>query len=347
MRAAAAVAGLVLAAVLAIARPAAATPLPIVLEKDGITLKAAAGLDDVASRLIAASPPHLAAIAEDQPDLPAPRRVEIRVVGDAADMQSVAPGGRTVPAWAAGVAFPDLGIVIVATRRASQILDIDEVLHHELAHLALGAALGNRAPRWLHEGFAYQHSAEWSWDRTETLAGMAWGNNIIPLEQLDHSFPAQELPVSLAYAESFDFVGYLSRRGRWEDKDDDGDRWPFRKFLGLVGHGSTIDAAAVKAFGRPIQDLFREWREDLSRRFVLLPAGVFAALIWIVSALLLALAFLRRRRMRLRRYAQWDAEEAEAEARRAAWLATVPGLDGFDDDGFDDGDRGTAPRLPN
>ena len=58
----------------------------------------------------------------------------------------------------------------------------------------------------------------------ETLAGMAWFHGIVPLDELDHSFPAEEAPANRAYAESYDFVGYLSRRGRYEDTADDGDR---------------------------------------------------------------------------------------------------------------------------
>src|SRR5262249_48119756 len=154
-------------AALAIARPARATPLPVVVERDTITVRAEAGLDAVAQRVLDASAAQLARVADDLQDLPAPGRAEIRIVVDAKDMESVAPGA--VPAYAAGVTFPDAQLVVVATRRGPDILDIDEVTKHELAHIALGAALGDRAPHWLHEGFAYQHSAEWTWERTETL----------------------------------------------------------------------------------------------------------------------------------------------------------------------------------
>jgi hypothetical protein len=323
-RAFAALAALAVAVVLLVARPsrAAAVPTPVVVETGAITVRAETGLDDLAHELAADSGDHLRSIAADLADLPTPDAVEIYVVTDAADMQSVAPGGRAVPGWAAGVAFPDLGVVIVATRRGPQLFDVAEVLHHELAHLALGAALGRAAPRWLHEGFAYQHSAEWTFARVETLAGMAWGSTI-PIEDLDHSFPAEELPAHRAYAESYDFVGYLARRGRYEDTDDDGDRYPFRRFLASLGRGDSLDRAAIGAFGRPIRDLFEEWEQDLSRRFLLLPAGVFAALIWIVAALLLYLAFRRRRRQNRARLADWERQDAEADARRAAWLATL------------------------
>jgi hypothetical protein len=330
------IAGLALAVALIVGpRPAAAVPLPIVIERARITVRAESGLESVARRLANASGDHLAEIALDLPDLETPRDVEILVVDDAADMNSVAPGGRRVPTWAAGVAFPDLGIVIVAMRRQGRPLDIDEVLHHELAHLALGAALGPSVPRWLHEGFAYQHSAEWSWDRTETLAGMAWGGGVIPLDELERGFPAEELPASRAYAESYDFVGFLARRGRWEDASDDGDRFPFRRFLTLIARGEDPDLAASHAYGRPLKALFDEWREDLSRRYLLLPAGVFAALIWIVASILLVLAFLRRRRQNRRRLADWERQDAIADARRTAWLDSLATAE----DQLDDDDR--------
>ena len=101
--------------------------------------------------------------------------------------------GRNTPPWAAGVAFPASGLIVVAAWRGGSPLDMDQTLTHELAHLALGAALGPRAPRWLHEGFAWQHSPEIGWDRTETLIGMAWFGSAIPLDQIDNSFPAEEL----------------------------------------------------------------------------------------------------------------------------------------------------------
>src|SRR5262249_112235 len=150
-------------------------------------------------------------------------------------LAAVAPASRGAPPWAVGVAYPDLGVISVAARRGAQIVDVEATLDHELAHIALGAALGTRAPHWLHEGFAYQHSAEGSIERPETLTGMAWSHSIIPLDQLDQTFPQDELPASRAYAEAYDFVRFLARRGRWEDPSDDGDRWPFRRFLRELG----------------------------------------------------------------------------------------------------------------
>lgn len=275
-----------------------------------VTVFAERGLESTAKELADGAEETLARIAGDLPGLPVPDQIEVRLVTEASDLASIAPGGRGAPPWAIGVAYPDLGVISVAIRRGPQVADYAATLRHELAHVALGAALGPRAPRWLHEGFAYQHSREWSLDRMETLAGMAWMGSTIPLDQLDYSFPEQEVIAHRAYAESYDFVGFLSRRGRWEDHEDDGDRWPFRRFLAHIGSGADPDAAARFAYGKSLKELFGEWQQDLDRRYLLVPIGLFGLLIWIFCAFLLVLAWFRRRRLNRKKIAQWEREEA-------------------------------------
>lgn len=340
-----------LAIVLAWSAPALARPELTFAARDGrVTVFAEPALHDTARELADRAESALARIAGDLMGLPVPDRIEVRLVRDAADLAAIAPAGRGAPPWAIGVAYPDLGVISVATRRGMRWSDPAATLRHELAHIALGAALGPRAPRWLHEGFAYQHAGEWSWERTETLAGMAWFGSTIPLDQLDASFPEQELIAHRAYAESYDFVGFLSRRGRWEDKEDDGDRWPFRRFLAAIGNGADPDVAARQAFGRPLRALFEEWRSDLDRRYMLVPIGLFGLALWILCALLLTIAYFRRRRQNRRRVAQWDLEDAARRA-EAGVLVDVPpyvpwpGKDPFDDE--PDDDRPPGPRLMN
>ncbi len=292
------------------------------------------GLQSTAVRLRDSAEETLDRISGDLVDLPVPRHIRVQLINDASQLAAIAPAGRGAPAYAIGVAYPDLAVISIAIRRGSEISDPLQTLRHELAHIALGTALGPRAPHWLHEGFAYQHSMEWSWDRTETLAGMAWFGGIVPIEQLDAAFPAQESPAHRAYAQSYDFVGYLSRRGRWEDVDDDGDRWPFRRFLTAVGHGTDLDRAAMAAFGKTVHDLFEEWRSDLSKRYLLAPIGLFGLALWVLCAILLALAWLRKKRLNRRRLGEWEREERERdEALARMQLAMIaPSGSIFDDD---------------
>jgi hypothetical protein len=278
-----------------------------------IDMKYEPGLADTARQLQASADETLERISNDLVDLPTPRTIHVQLVRDASTLPAVAPEGRGAPPWAIGVAYPDLGVISVAIRRGANVSDPGQTLRHELAHIALGAALGNKAPHWLHEGFAYQHSAEWAWERSETLAGMAWFGGIIELNELDQSFPEQELPAHRAYAESYDFVGYLSRRGRYEDEADDGDRYPFRKFLTMVGQGSSLDDAAIRAYGRPLHSLFEEWRETISKRYLLAPIGLLGLALWVLCALLLMVAWLRKRRYRDRRFGEWEREDRERE----------------------------------
>jgi hypothetical protein len=318
-------------AIFCTARPARAQSLslPVVVGERGVLVRAEAGMERMAERVAGRAAATLAAISEDLHGLPVPPRVEIRLVKRAENLAAAAPPGRGAPPWAIGVAYPDAGVVVAAFRRGPMPSDLDSVVAHELAHLALGAALGSRAPRWLHEGFAYLHSSDFSLDRTRTLTGMAWTGNVIPLAQIDRSFPAAEDAAARAYAQSYDFVAYLARRGRSSGPDDDGNRWPFRTFLAEVAHGEGLERAARTAFSADLRTLFEEWRQSLRDRYLVLPAGLLGAAIWVVAALLLVLAFLRKRRLARATLARWAEEEARAEARarESADSTAEPGVE--------------------
>lgn len=343
--------------VLGLVVPAAAAPkLERVTTSGRVTLYAESGLEDIGTDLAQRADAALADISTDLVDLPTPQHVELRLVRDSSDLARVAPPGRGAPPWAVGVAYPDVGVISVALRRGPNVLDPVFTLRHELGHLALGAALGDRAPRWLHEGFAYQHSPEYSRDRVETLAGMAWFGNVIPLHELDNSFPAEELPANRAYAQSYDFVGFLAKRGRWEDRDDDGDRYPFRRFLRDLAAGTPIDTAAIRAYGRPLSALFEEWRGDLARRYRLLPIGMLGFALWILATLLLVIAWFRRRRQNKKRVEQWDADdEARRERERSQAVVAPPYIPwpgeadplAEGDGGDEHDDKPSDPRLLN
>lgn len=289
--------------------------LPIYVESGGIVVRAEAGMESIAKEVSGAAPKFLNDIARDLPDLDIPKNIEIRLVHKSSSLPAAAPPGRGAPHWAAGVAYSDVGVVTVAHASGTNINDVLSVTAHELSHLALGAALHGRAPRWLNEGFAYLHSSDWSMARTQTLTGLAWSGNTIPLHALDDSFPAAEIEVHKAYAQSYDLVAFLARRGRYSDKKDEGDRWPFRNFLGYIAAGESTNDAALRAYGTSMVDLYAEWYEDLRSRFMLVPASLFGLFVWSFAALLLIIGYFRKSRSARRILARWEAEERDREKR--------------------------------
>jgi hypothetical protein len=291
-------------------RAEAALPLPVEARAGVITVRAEPGLDRLAASIAASAPDALARIGADLRDLPRPEQVEIRLVKATDDLGRAAPPGYRVPPWAAGVAFPREGVVAVATRRGAESIDVERVVAHELAHMALGAALQGRAPRWLDEGFAFLHSSDFSASRMRELTGMAWTGKVIPLGEIDHHFPAGEHEASRAYAQSYDFVAYLAMRGHHPGLHDEPDPWPFRYFLAGIAAGHTLNEAAIAAYGAPLAALFDEWYESLRDRYFFAPAGLVSLGVWALAAVLLVIGYLRRRRQNRERLRQWEEEEA-------------------------------------
>jgi hypothetical protein len=310
----------------AMPEPVLGMDLPVVVRARGVVVRAEAGLDALARAAAERTAAQFEQVSRDLEGLPMPRTVEIRLVKRTEDMARVAPPRRGAPLWARGVAYPDLGVMIVGTRRAHEPVDVLRVVDHELTHLALGTALGGRAPRWLDEGFAFLHASEWSMGRMQTLVGMAWAGHLPRLAELERMFHGSEGTVDRAYAQSYDFVAFLARRGRYNDVYDDGSRWPFQHFLAEIAAGHTPDIAAHTAYGAGLGKLFAEWHEDLRQRYLLVPASLFTLSLWVLAAILLVLGYVRRSRRNRHVLDRWEAEEIARRqaAAAAAAAAAVP-----------------------
>jgi hypothetical protein len=283
--------------------------LPITVEGPGVVVRAEAGLDALARAAAERASVKRAEVSRDLAGLSLPSVVEIRLVKRAEDLSRAAPPRRGAPEWASGVAYPELGLAVVATRRAHAPIDTLRVVDHELTHLALGAALRGRAPRWLDEGFAFLHASEESMARMNILVGMAWTGNTASLPELEGMFHGGAATVDRAYAQSYDFVAFLARRGRYPDPHDDGDRWPFQRFLAEIAAGADAYAAARTAYGMSLGQLFGEWHEDLRQRYLLVPASVFSLGLWVLAAILLVLGAARKRTLNRSILDRWEQEE--------------------------------------
>jgi heme exporter protein D len=254
--------------------------------------------------------------------------MEKALAGDLDDtltISYVAHSGRIaeatgIPRWAAGVAHPERGEIVIAQHAPDGALtDLDSLLRHEMAHVALYRATGGQTlPKWFHEGIAESFGNEIDLMRSQILAGAVYGPGVPALGELEHNFRGLDpIAATVSYAAARDFVNYI--RGR------DGDGSDLRQVLTELRRGVSFEAAWVKAFDRSLAELDGEWRTGLSGRFVWFPVISAGGLPLAALSPLMVIAAVRRRRQ-LREGWQRLAREDAAERAEMATLLRQPGL---------------------
>ena len=244
----------------------------------------------------------------DELGQPVLQRVEVRIARTPEEMASLAPAEVPPPDYASGVAYPSLHLVLLtlSAPRTNEAVDLEEVFRHELAHVALeDAVLGRHVPRWFNEGLAVYQSGEGSMVRTRTLWDATLSDNVLPLADLDRGFPEDHYEVSIAYAESADFVRFLMREP---------DRARFTALIERTKNGQDFDRALGDAYGSDLKKLEFQWREQLSKRFTYLPVLTGGSLVWVLVICALGVGWYKRRRRARETLERWGREEAELDA---------------------------------
>jgi hypothetical protein len=160
-------------------------------------------------------------------------------------------------------------------------------------------------------------------------------HRLIPLADLDRGFPSGGYEVSIAYAESADFVRFLMR---------DADRARFGSFVERMRAGAGFDRALEDAYGTDVRKLEYEWREDVSHRVSFVPLLTGGEVVGSLMAVLAVVAFVKRRRRAKAKLAEWAREEAEADALEArARERATRAIEVADDD---DMPPGSMPGIP-
>jgi hypothetical protein len=235
-------------------------------------------------------------------------KVRVDIARTPGEMETLAPRGAPYPEYAEGVAYSELGLVLLTLtpRHQNEAFDLVQVFRHELAHIALHDAVGvHRIPRWFNEGFAVMASGETSFERMWILSTATISDRLLPLSQVERSFPNDESKVSVAYAQAADVVRFLVRRE---------DRHRFRALVRELSAGRSLDFAAREAYGVDLVTLEHEWREEVAKRYTFWPVLLSGTAVW---AGVLGLFFWgwRRRRARsratLKRWARDEAREDE------------------------------------
>ena len=242
---------------------------------------------------------------------PVLERLVVRVARNPEEMTALAPGGLPPPEYAEGVAYARYRLVILSleSTHGGEPPNLAEVFRHELAHIALFDAVGGRhVPRWFNEGYAVHASGESSLARARTLWSASLSNRVLPLSDLDRTFPAGSERASVAYAQSADFVRFLLRKQ---------DRARFRKLIETVETGTPFDRAAERAYGVPLRNLEREWLDELDGRYSYVPVFLGGGLLWVLAFVVVGVGWARRRRRHRTTLKKWAREEAAEDQRKA------------------------------
>jgi hypothetical protein len=238
-------------------------------------------------------------------------QVRVEVARTPGEMATFAPSGAPYPEYAAGVAYAELGLVLLSLTpvHAASDYDLAEVFRHELAHVALYDALdGQLVPRWFNEGFAMFASGESSFARMKTLAMSTIGGSLIPLADLERGFPNEETQALVAYAEAADVLRFLVRRE---------DVHRFRSLITELRAGKALDQAALDAYGVELSTLEFEWREDASRRYTIWIFLLSGSFVWVLALGVFVWAWRRRKRRDKLVLKRWAREEAAEDSLRA------------------------------
>jgi hypothetical protein len=235
-------------------------------------------------------------------------RVEVRITPTFAEMSKLAPIGAPPPAYASGVAYPRLHLILISMMapRGADATDLDEVFRHELAHVALeDAAPGRHVPAWFNEGLAVGFARENGIERQKVLTTAVINGTLLPLADLDRGFPRDPAEVSVAYAESVDFLRFLQARS---------DRLRFASTIERVRDGQAFDRALGDAYGTDLRKLEFQWRSDVERRYSLIPLLAGGGILWVGVIGALGWGYVKKRRRARAILAKWAEEEAIEDA---------------------------------
>jgi hypothetical protein len=219
------------------------------------------------------------------------------------------------PEWADGTAWPRAGLIFLTapSARPGTATPLETVLDHEVVHVLLGRAFGERpVPRWLQEGTAQLVAGELGPATADTLAR---ADTLLPISTLAEGFPRDPVLARLAYAESVDLVAWVSRAEGLPN------------LIRALAEGASLDAAFLAAVGMDIEAADAAWRSRVDKSRLSWLRIAESPLWWAGGAGLLTAGMLRRRLASSPRRARMEAEDRrlqEWEAAAARGMAPVP-----------------------
>jgi MYXO-CTERM domain-containing protein len=214
---------------------------------------------------------------------------------------------RSVPAWTAGFAISNAGLIVLFPSRSPNYPHdtLEDVLRHEVAHVLIGRAAGGRpVPRWFHEGLAVAVERPWDLEDRSRLAWELLAGPRLTLRDIDALFEGGQGEQSRAYSLAAAVVrDLMSAHGSAAPAS----------VLGLVRDGRPFDDAVVAVTGRPIAAVEDSFWDRQRVWTVWIPFLTSSSVVWLGVIVLAAFAVWRRRRRGAELRRQWaEAERASA-----------------------------------
>lgn len=305
---AAAARGLALAAALTLTAVAAPGSAAMAAAQDGdprivhvsdgpLPVRAQRGLEGVARALATDERAYAPLPGIGEPLAVIPDGTTVWVVSDLGLVPGPGPGGRA-ERWAAGFADSRRGLIAVRASgaepgRAGGLPALRRTFRHELAHMALTAATGGRAPRWLHEGYAQLSAGDWNWEQAWRLRIELLREGGDVLHELSLGFTGREEEARASYLLSYTAVHELWRRG--------GDA-ALASFFAEMRQGADVDAAMRSVYGMTTVQFERAWKDSVTGRYGWLYMLSRASLFWLVLTVAVVVLGIRRWRHRKKRW---------------------------------------------
>jgi len=269
--------------------------------------------------LIFEAPQELEATAQQLSELPVERfEATMRLFGlqhaGSPVRVALAPEGSpealAVEDWVAGYAYGALGRVVLLVDRTPRYPDgsLEELLDHEIAHVLLTRAAGNRpVPRWFNEGLAMVAGHTWGLGDTSRLTLAMVTSTEISVAELDRLFAGHRGQVGRAYAVSGALVRDLLRRYGADAAT---------RILRDVRLGLGFDEAMRRATGRDVAGFEASFWRRHSFLYRWVPILTSSFTLWVGIVFLALVAFRRRQHRNAEIQSRWEIEE-ELERQRA------------------------------
>ena len=276
------------------------------LENDRFVIRYTAGDDGLAAELVRDSLQIRERVVADI-GVDFPEKTEIRLSPTIEAFREAQPGRTWIPLWAVGVAYPEQNVIVLLSPRAikGSRMNVVDVFAHEFSHIALGRALaGVTVPVWLNEGLAMYEAREWTFSRISVLTRASLMDRLIPLPILTLSFPAEEEPAELAYAESFMFISFLINNVGQD---------AFHRLIRDYTRYGDLAGALRRGTGMNLADLEEQWLVYLKLRVSWIPIITSVSTLWFIAALIFVYGYARKKRQANRRLKEMETEEESEE----------------------------------